>query len=307
MKYIAYKFCFETGVHFGNGNLNDTKYTLSASTLFSALCIEALNKSKDTLDKLYTEFNNGKLLITDAFPFEKDILYIPKPMIQISHTDDDITNRKLWKNIKYIPITDIKMYCNGLYNINNQTGLTERVGRFDVIQKVNISDYDKPEPYNIGIFKFKDYSGLYIILGYEDDLSKDLVEELLDSLGYSGIGGKVSSGLGKYSLLPIELPDIIKNSLSDVNGTQILLTTSLPKDHELEDTLLNANYLMERQSGFIQSCNYANTFVKKDDKYFFKAGSTFSKRFSGDIYNVGTKGNHPVWRYGKPIFMGVNL
>lgn len=49
MKYIAYKLKFSTGVHFGNGSLDNTEYTFCADTLFSALCIEAVKHSEDKL------------------------------------------------------------------------------------------------------------------------------------------------------------------------------------------------------------------------------------------------------------------
>ena len=52
MKYIIYKLKFSTGVHFGNGTLDDTEYTFCADTLFSALCIEAVKSGTDMLNRL---------------------------------------------------------------------------------------------------------------------------------------------------------------------------------------------------------------------------------------------------------------
>ena len=54
MKYIAYKLKFSTGVHFGNGSLDNTEYTFCADTLFSALCIEAVKHSEDKLSRHQT-------------------------------------------------------------------------------------------------------------------------------------------------------------------------------------------------------------------------------------------------------------
>ena len=42
MEYEIYKMNFLTGVHFGDGMLNQSGYTFCADTLFSALYIEAL-------------------------------------------------------------------------------------------------------------------------------------------------------------------------------------------------------------------------------------------------------------------------
>ena len=39
--------------------------------------------------------------------------------------------------------------------------------------------------------------------------------------------------------------------------------------------------------------------------YVFAAGSCFKNEFEGDIYDVTNGGSHPVYRYAKPLFMGV--
>jgi CRISPR-associated protein Csm4 len=49
----------------------------------------------------------------------------------------------------------------------------------------------------------------------------------------------------------------------------------------------------------------AERLEKKRDFYSFAAGSVFQNKFEGDIFDVSIKGNHPVWRYAKPLFMAV--
>ena len=63
---------------------------------------------------------------------------------------------------------------------------------------------------------------------------------------------------------------------------------------------------MIRRGGFVASESYAKEFVKKRDIYAFKAGSCFGKRFEGDVFDVSVSGAHPVYRYLKPMFIGVN-
>ena len=132
-----------------------------------------------------------------------------------------------------------------------------------------------------------------------------MIDNLIYSLELQGIGGKTSSGLGKFSTLPQNLSESIVGKLEDNAEHYILLTTSLPKDSEIEDVLDGSNYLLEKRSGYISSNNYAEELVKKQNIYFLKAGSYMKKRFDGDIYNVGGQGTHPVWRYAKPIMLGV--
>ena len=55
------------------------------------------------------------------------------------------------------------------------------------------------------------------------------------------------------------------------------------------------------------SNTYAPTPRKKQTQYFLSAGSVLKNRYRGEVYRIGTQGNHPVLRYSKPIFLGVNL
>ena len=50
---------------------------------------------------------------------------------------------------------------------------------------------------------------------------------------------------------------------------------------------------------------YAEEYRRKRDLYVFAAGSCFKNEFEGDIYDVTNGGSHPVYRYAKPLFMGV--
>ena len=144
-------------------------------------------------------------------------------------------------------------------------------------------------------------------MGYEEEESLAFVEEIIDSLGFQGIGGKVSVGLGKFFMMcPEELEDSIVERLEKKKGQFLLLTTALPTEVEMVKVLDNSSYLLERRGGFIQSAFYAEELVKKQEQFFLQAGSVVKERFEGDIYNVGKNGNHPVWRYGKPILMEVS-
>ena len=43
MKYLMYKLTFPNGIHIVNGRLSSSDITIHSDTLFSAMCIEALN------------------------------------------------------------------------------------------------------------------------------------------------------------------------------------------------------------------------------------------------------------------------
>ena len=84
MNYIIYRLTFPNGVHFGNKNLDESNYTFSADTLFSALFKESLKFSNETYSKgFYESVKNGDLIFSDGLPFMEDTYYIPKPMLYI--------------------------------------------------------------------------------------------------------------------------------------------------------------------------------------------------------------------------------
>lgn len=304
-KYTAYKLSFKTGVHFGNGILNDTKSTFCADTLFSALCIEALKDGLESLERLYKITKEGRLLFSDGFPFIEETLYIPKPILTIEHDSEDISRRKVWKGLTYIPLEKITEFLSGQMDAELETEKLKKLGNTEMRQLVSLQKEEKSEPYTVGIYHYFQNNGIYFILGYEDDLNKEFVENLLHALSYQGLGGKISSGLGKFSFNEYGLPQHIIERLNAEAERFIVLSASLPREDELESVIESAKYLLVKRSGFIQSCQYSEELVKKRDMYFLKSGSVVYRHYKGDIYNVGTRGNHPVWRYGKPILLEV--
>ena len=59
MEYSIYKLDFQTGVHFGNGMLNDSACTFLADQIFSALFIEALKLGQHK--EFYDMVKGGKV------------------------------------------------------------------------------------------------------------------------------------------------------------------------------------------------------------------------------------------------------
>lgn len=324
MEYKIYKLRFKTGVHFGNGLLNDSINTVKADTLFSALYLEALNIGKN--DELYKMANDSRLFISDAMPYIKnDIFLVPKPMIQVK-TDkkqdkDQIENnsviKKRVKNIKFLPITNLDDFLNG--DIEKIEDDSLKTGYFEGMTKARVRSHDENGipidtlPYHVGVYNFDENAGLYIITAYEDEEVIKLIEELLTSLSHTGIGGKRTSGLGKFDLEIRDLPSDFANKLftkkhiSDkIFKKYMSLSTSLPKDDELEEALENSSYLMEKRSGFIYSTTYSDEFRRKKDMYVFSSGSCFENLSDGDVYDVSEGQNtHKVYRYAKPLFLGV--
>lgn len=324
MEYKIYKLRFKTGVHFGNGLLNDSINIVKADTLFSALYLEALNIGKN--DELYEMVNDNRLYISDAMPYvNEDIFLVPKPIIQVKtekkQNDINLENnsviKKRVKNMKFLPITNLDDFLNGEIEKIDDTIL--KIGFFEGMTKARVRNLDEKGipvdtlPYHIGVYNFDENVGLYIIIAYENDEVQKLIEQLLANLSHTGIGGKMTSGLGKFDIeikeLTLEFKDKLytKKHISDkIFKKYMSLSTSLPKDDELEEALENSSYLMEKRSGFIYSTSYSDEFRRKKDMYVFSSGSCFENIFDGDVYDVSEgQGKHKVYRYAKPLFLGV--
>lgn len=278
MKRSIIKLKFISPIHIGDGSLNDNEFEIKADTIFSALCIESGN-----IPEVIKEVRERGLKISDAFPYIDKDFYIPKPMIQIQQESEDY---KLFKKIKYIPEDILDQYIQGTIDPKLELENFD-LGEKNLVTRVSVGS----DPYEVGTYSFKENTGLYIIVEH----TTDYIFELFEKLQYSGIGGKRTSGLGRFTFTIEEAFNFPKGN------KKILLNTAMANKGELKEILNNSNYLLQKRSGFIHGSRY-----KKQDLYTFKSGSVFEKSFAGNIFDVGS-GEHPVYRYAIPMFLEVNI
>ena len=213
------------------------------------------------------------------------------------------------KKLEYLPAAQIGSFLSGTMDIQKEVEhFADHFGSFRMIEKATIRGQDETRPYGIEVFHFAANSGLYLCFGYEEEEDLSLVEELLESLEFSGFGGKISSGLGRFELCHSKDSDTksLRERFACTGYKRyVSLSVSLPREDELKEVLDGAEYQLIRRGGFITSESYAPTSRKKRDLYVFTPGSTFIHPFSGDVYNVSDGGTHPVYRYARPLFLGV--
>lgn len=307
MKYKLYRLTFQSAVHFGRHNLDEGEYSCCADTLFSALCQEALKIGDNVLQDFYHETKEGSLLFSDLFPYMGSTYYIPKPMKRIESADSGGNSviKKAYKKLKYIPMDMLDIYLKGEYDVLNAPDLGG-LGHFEMKTAASVRGESETEPYRIGTYYYETGNGLYFIVGYKKEKALELTEKMLETLSFSGIGGKRASGLGRFALFQGKLPENFCAKL-EKNGTRYMsLSVSLPTDDEMEAVLKDAEYLLCKRSGFVASVQYAPEQMRKKDLYVFKSGSCFAERFRGDIYDVSDEGGgHPVYRYAKPMLVEV--
>lgn len=326
MNYFLFKLQFDTAVHFGSSDsalsLYTSEETLRADTLFSALCHEILAQHGETpLLQLCEEVRQGKFLLSDLMPYHDETFYLPKPIAPSESTEEVETNlRKKVKKLAWLPVLRFDEYARSLHAGHFDPGkkgceVCTSFGTHFEQTKAAVPAQGDARPYQVGLFRFAPDCGLYFIFGCAEERQAEALEHLLNGLGMTGIGGKVSAGYGKFHVVDTILLNepfdtqtewLYRALAADHAAQQLLLTTSLPQDTELDSALEVASFQLVRRSGFMAS-DHVDTPQKKKTQYFLAAGSVLQHRYQGALYDVSLVESHPAYRYAKPIFMGVSL
>lgn len=294
MTYKMYIMNFQSA-HFGAGTLDSSKMTFSADRLFSALAIEAKKMGK--MEEFVSMAGQDEFALTDAFPYLSGP-FLPKPIGFPKFEQTDFTTdvkevrrqAKIAKKLQFIPLDKFDSYVNGMLLEDAEHAVTNIVTKNQPHVDGNL--------FQVSTVRFRDASSLYVIA-----TESELLNELMTSLQYAGIGGKRSSGYGRFDLTITDLPAAFKNRLiKDHQGTVMTLTTSLPIEKELEHAMETGSYLLSKSSGFAFSTETKENY-RKQDLYKFASGSTFCESYTGQIVDVRPLDfPHEVLNYAKPLF-----
>lgn len=325
MQYAVIKWHFTTIVRFGNskGQLAESDYIMHSDTLFSALCQEALAmEGEEGVQKLYTLSSNNQLIFSDTMPYSDETYFLPKPILHVAQVERETNSvlKKEHKNLKYISATHYNDYIEYLNNqkafdVINENKLLSNLVHHENRVMVSLQGNEVSQPFYVDGWRFADDAGLYFLVGYEAEEEMSWLESLLYRLELSGVGGKRNIGFGKFEMDdPFYLDEYAYSdgllalwSLLNKKGTySMTLSNALPTEEEMQGVLDDASYRILKRSGFVSSSAYAKEQRKHRDLYVFSAGSCFKTKFAGDIYDVAMNGNHPVYRYAKPFFVGVS-
>lgn len=336
MKYALYPLQFDTPVHFGcaenGGKLEQSSLTYRADSLFSALCYELSQQGDEAgLAHIQEGVVKGKLLFSDLFPYIYDEmeglqLYVPKPILTIPSDEcrvtadydtfrQQATQQKRQKKLSYIRVSQLADFIQAMKSGKAFDGDEPCFGCGQLLTRVNCTE-NVPRPYYVHQIQFTKEAGLYGIIGYEEDEDLDGLITLLESLGLSGIGGKRSSGYGKFHFReePIEMDElgiyeddgILYRGLILTGASRYMcLSVLLPSPAEVAD-VQKGQFALCRRSGFLSPDG--SRMQKKNDIYMIQAGSCFPQKIAGSMADVGGQDmTHPVWRYGKGLYVGLML
>ena len=338
MRAYLYQLRFVTPVHFGASDsalsLHVSEDHFCADTLFSALCHTAsAMDGSEAASALCEEARQGNLLLSDSMPWmrltresrtsteadsmEETTFFLPRPML-VSSSDVPPERLKAMKKRNWLPVRMMDAFLSsigGTANIDPEE-IPRYFGKTGVAERAAIprAEGEDAEPYPVGLFQFRSNCGLYFIALFKDEKMERRFCMLLTGLGLSGIGGKASSGYGKFTLENAADLDAGEDGQSawlrdalrrDDSPSQLMLTSSLPHREELDTALNGASFQLIRRAGFVQPASVELRGEKKRTQYFLAAGSVLCHRFSGEIYSVREGDSTPVVRYSRPVFLGL--
>ena len=328
MNYFLCKLCFHGPVHFGSPNsamsLETSEDHFRADTLFSALCHTALKaEGEKGIEQLCRWVQQGELLLSDSMPWEsldgEDRYYLPKPLAVSKKPAELPTHqRKAFRQLNWIPVEALSLFEDSIQS-GKPYQLEQYPSTFGIsVQRTQANTRlgEDTVPYQVGLFQFASDCGLYFLCACQTEEQEEELYQWITFLGGSGIGGKTSAGYGAFQiddwiLLNDPFDEQTKSfyeRLTQRAEAYLLLSSSLPTANELDCALDGAAYQLVRRSGFVFSETYAQQPRKKQVQYFLTAGSVVRHSFQGELYSVGSKDAiHPVYRYGKPLLLGVNL
>ena len=324
MNYCLYKLKFDTPVHFGPAASALSLYTsedhFCADTLFSALCHTVLSlRGEEGLARLCREAEAGRLLLSDSMPWMDDTFYLPKPFASArGEREVPAAKRKAVKKLKWIPAEDFAAFADSVRGgeVYDAEAARAEFGISESMAKVQIVPGEDSLPYQVGLYRFRENAGLWFLAGCATEELAEELGVLVEGLSYSGVGGKTGTGYGKFhveDMICLNKPsdpvtEWLLAALENADAPrQLLLSTALPSDAELTALLPEAEYMLTRRAGFIQSERYAEQPRRKRSQVFLSAGSVLPGRFGARLYDVGEAGRHPVYRLSAPLFLGVEL
>ena len=242
MNYFLIKLAFDTAVHFGP---SDTAQSLSVSedhfyadTVFSALCHTALQLSgENALEQLCDWVRKGELLISDSMPWREEDYFLPKPFVLSENRKElPASSQKAMKKLAWIPVRSFSAFSESVHG-GTPFDPSQSAATFGVpaeVTRAAIPDGTDAVPYRVGLYQFAENCGLSIIAAVQTREQERILLSLFQALGMSGIGGKVSSGCGKFHLENVVLlnefsddqTEWLYRALSEKKGRSLLLSAS---------------------------------------------------------------------------------
>ncbi len=329
MKYYLLQFKFLTPVHFGmaQNKKGGESFSCCADTFFSALVTEAAALDETLCYQFIAAAQNSTLLFSDLLPYyssRTEELYVPVPYCRRENpgTPDfslsfkdlclQYEARRDHENLAYIRVSGLKAYLQPFGEGAAQETEKRDFGWRGVQRRMDFRN--SGSAYYVSNYHFSENAGLYCIVGIEDEMLLKSFIKTVELLGLGGIGGRRSSGFGKFVIknAPVELnagcsddAGILYALLNNgAGGLQMSLSALCPVKEQL-GIVKEGTFSLMRRSGFVHN-KAQNSYEKRSTVYMIRAGACFAQRVDGQVLEFEAEGvGHKIYRYGKALYMGL--
>ena len=282
MRLDLYKLNFKGYLHTGAGFQEETVAFPGSDTLFLAVASTIAEISGENKLK---EFCETRPRFSSAFPYFKQIFFLPKPIgIQRLFRESELENKL--KKVKWVEKEIIR---DGIWK---EAKYTEKFATTDDIEEDALKGIYTEEEivrntkdritentkiFTIRVFKFSKQSGLYFLYSGEYD-----IEEAVKVLGEVGIGSGKSVGYGRFSVEKEEFN-------WDSNGEfGLLISKFVPKKEEVKK-LAKSWYKIEEKGGW--TGNYRKKKLK-----MLTEGSVLPRDVEGRMIKEKLCDKIEIWR-----------
>lgn len=269
------------------------------------------------------------LRLSSAFPFWakrkngqviERLFFFPKPFLRpnFAASADDPAQAKAWKKVQFVSQGIYEALLAGqkvAFDAFIQGGkiwlTTEEKQKTDEMKNIWVEETrlhvavdrisSASQVYGIGQVRFRQGSGLFFGVDYEDETWQPILEKALRALGDNGIGGERSSGGGQFDLERVEDFTIQTPNLANAFTT---LSLYWPAEEEARNGMLDsASYGLLMRRGWIGAPGGMN--LRRRGVRMLAEGSVFPKQPQGALVDVKPLDpeevpnvTHDVWRYG---------
>lgn len=307
--------------------IEETSEIVHSDTLFGALCwCWTLLTGKEPTDFLQP-FLDGKppFVLSSAFPFWQEILFVPQPPVPLPVKGDEQFKRDVQK-VSFLSLRALEQMSQRDLDQHELTLLarTRLLALRDEADQLDDADKDPwtvmqvprvtldrstsaSEIFHAGRLVFAKDSGLYLLVRVVEPGAVVTLEALFRLMGDEGLGGERSCGYGffesQFAEITLNLPE---------TSTKLLLSLYNPKDAlELEQfDLARSAYQLMRRRSWVFSARAKNLQTRAVN--FFAEGSILQARqperpgVHGRLVEVVRAGEgipHSVYRNGLGFFI----
>lgn len=287
-----YKLNFNSPLHIGAHGVGyeETDNVIHSDTLFSAIMSLWGNFYNDDIESLC---KTPSFIISSAFPFKKDMLFFPRPMVRVGKDaeNNDQKEKKL-KRVEFISQRLLESILKGESNnleFNKKDTFQDgkfwhsNQSSFDKNNDIIFAERELPrvtidrntsssEIFYFSEIVFKKDAGLFFLARFTDKQIKQKLEAVLRLLGDEGIGGDKRMGKGLFSL---DIKEDFHILFPENADAFLILSLYYPKESEFNGGILkNASYNLISRKGWLHA-HSAMTLRRKEIRTFTE-GSIFN-------------------------------